>query len=318
MNVDGGGRAPCARGRPRRSAAPPTPLLCRHPEGCTRSASFGEAASETRLFCARHRQAHHEDKKHKLCSVPHCRRQGSFRRIDGVGERVCAAHSSAGLRVAVGTVTCTVAGCFAPAPYALRVADGDAGANDAVNCSCTRAANSSTVKRVARGTERWCAAHRPVGSIHVRTGLCCTPECEARATHGLPGREPAVCAVHCRPGDVDRRHKRCQFVPGQLDASAETVGCKRQPSYGDADEGVARFCAKHRGPSHVDVRSRRLKRTSSVDSPADATISRWPLVDRGIGACALRAHRTENAVEEILWSDTFATVTLLREMVPHP
>lgn len=313
--MDGGGRA---RGRPRCSAATPTPLLCRHPEGCTRSASFGEAASETRLFCARHRQAHHEDKKHKLCSVPHCRRQGSFRSIDGVGERVCAAHSSAGLRVAVGTVTCTVAGCFAPAAYALRVADRDASANDPVNGSCTRAANSSSVKRAARGTERWCAAHRPAGSIDVRTGLCCTPECQARATHGLPGREPAVCAVHCRPGDVDRRHKRCQFVPDQLGASADTVGCKRQPSYGDAGEGVARFCAKHRGPSHVDVRSRRLKHTSSVDSPADATISRWPLVDRGIGGCARRARHTQNAVEEILWSDTFATVTLLREMVPHP
>ena len=337
----GGGRAApaAARGRPGRrrgvasgGAAPPSQSMCRHPEGCTRSASFGESTSEARLFCARHREAHHEDKKHKLCSVPSCRRQGVFRRVDGTGARVCASHCSTGLRAAVGAGTCTAAGCLAPATHAPPVTWAQAQARrnasgDPVNGSTSAAQRNRQPTRKTRAMARWCTAHQPAGSIDVRTGLCCAPGCEARATRGVPGRAPAVCAAHRRPGDVDRRHKRCQYAPDQHTGLQATVGCERQPSYGDAADGVARFCSQHRGPSHVDVRSRCRQRALSADSLVEdegsgvcaGTTSRRraPLVvDRVVATCARRLRGTEHAVEEILWRDDFATVTILRD--PRP
>jgi hypothetical protein len=269
--------------------------LCRHPEGCTRSASYGDPASETRLFCARHREADHEDKKHVLCSMPHCRRQGSFRRADGSGKRVCAAHS-AGPRVSVRTAACVVEGCSAEATHGrvLQIAaaanasssvmqsdDCDRYASDSASASNLRfaagggrgGARHKSEVRNETGTLRplpsprrldakWCAAHRPADAVDTRKRehICCIKECLLRATHGEVGRPPTVCAAHRMPGYVDQRHKRCQYVANsQADTRASGVGgvrCRRQPSYGDPSDGVARFCARHRGSSHVDVRSR--------------------------------------------------------------
>jgi len=249
--------------------------VCRHPEGCTRSASFGEVTSETRLFCAAHKEAQHEDKKHKLCSMPGCRRQGAFQRADDKGQRVCAAHSD-GPRVSVGVVMCTVEGCLVEASYALKVPIAHAHQVPTVN-SITMPAHSTEVTiehghsttllqhtandntQPKRADARWCGEHHPAHAVAVRICVCSTEGCHALATHGQRGQATSVCALHRGVGFIDRRHKRCQYAPDAPDEHAtETpnASCTRQPSYGDPGEGVARFCAHHRGPLHVDVRSR--------------------------------------------------------------
>ena len=242
--------------------------VCRHPEGCLRSASFGDVTSETRLFCAQHREAHHEDKKHKLCSVPRCRRQGSFRLGKAGGQRVCAAHSD-GPRVSIGASICTADGCndaatHAPRPLSHTLLVRAKDLNDSSACALINASTSSNAttpsKRQNRVEALWCGAHCPEDAVDLRTRLCKAVGCQMQASHGPPGCPLIHCSRHRQPGDLDRRHKRCQYVPDArylpYGTQPDTVKCDRQPTFGEAAEGIARFCARHRGPTHVDVRSR--------------------------------------------------------------
>ena len=362
--ANGGGRR---RGRPpgeTRAAL----LLCRHPEGCTRSASFGEANSEIRLFCALHRQTGHEDKKHKPCSVRDCHRQGSYRRADGSGERVCATHCDSP-RVTAAGVRCIIPTCSAEATHAPAISRTDTAGAIAGSSMVAAVDHRQASPRSRRACATWCAAHRPENAVDVRKHVCVVDSCERRATHGELGFAPIVCSQHRRSGFVDRRHKRCQFLQstGQgtrdnpareaLHGAAARDGrapvsdkvCQRQPSFGDPEEGVARFCAQHREPWHVDVRSRRCQapgcgRTASFGIAATGHGSRGrrcialDKMRRGSSKGPLfchehkapahvnlkAAHRrnvqhwgagagADKDVTEILFRDSFATVTLVRE-----
>ena len=118
--------------------------------------------------------------------------------------------------------------------------------------------------------------------------------------------------------------------------------CARQPSYGDALEGVARFCAKHRSPQHVDVRSRLCEGAgcwriasfgeasqdegaASVGGAKSMIRPRFCRQHKEAGHVNVKAstrHRTAlseagSVRHEILWCNDFATVTLVREAAEY-
>lgn len=54
----------------RQKAGAVSGTLCRLVEGCTWDATSGDQGSDMRLLCARHKQPHHVDDKHKTCASP--------------------------------------------------------------------------------------------------------------------------------------------------------------------------------------------------------------------------------------------------------
>lgn len=329
-----------------RAGGPRSTPMCQFPEGCSRGASFGEVLSDERLYCARHRGPHHEDKKHKLCTTPGCRRQGSFRSADGTGERTCAMHSR-GVRLSIGTTPCNVSGCSNEATHAPRHQDTPAiegnltsgqKIDDTDDLIMQNTNETMTKRRCSRSAgPLWCARHCAPGAIDVRKHGCGVQDCHLRATHGDPGQVPVFCALHRLPGHIDRRHKRCQYS-STTGSKPEVQACARQPSYGDALEGVARFCAKHRSPQHVDVRSRlcegagcwriatfgEASQDESAASVGGAKGKKRPRFCRQhkeawhVNVKASTRHRAalseaRSVGHEILWCNDFATVTLVRE-----
>ena len=203
---------------------------CIHPEGCSRSASFGYSTSYKRLFCSLHRSNHHQDKKHVVCQDAACRRQGTY--WDGRNEsssRYCRAHKRPG-DVRISSSKCAFPDCSEKATHGF----------------------SNFTSRFT--SPMWCKNHSDESQhVDLRRRVCQAEECERTATHGDPVQRRMIhCSMHKTAKDVDLRHKRCQYLEGN---------CYRQPSYGDPEEKIARFCSRHRSPWHVDVRNLLFRRS---------------------------------------------------------
>ncbi|EKX51368.1 hypothetical protein GUITHDRAFT_46831, partial [Guillardia theta CCMP2712] len=70
----------------------PVGRMCRHPFGCSKRASFGEASSRLPLYCLDHKMPQHINVNSRMCHYPECKRQPLFGdACDGV-PRFCGEH----------------------------------------------------------------------------------------------------------------------------------------------------------------------------------------------------------------------------------
>jgi hypothetical protein len=256
---------------PRNKAGTVRGSLCRFVEGCTRDASFGDQGSDTRLFCARHKQPHHVDNKHKTCASAGCSKQGQLWPISaGTMRRLCVTHAVAELPDVPRPARLPLAArcCWTVAAAAA----GGSGISENTTLAQRHTRRESKVCRGAAGDvaplgvcfkmglyhvpsssasgrakSLFCREHAPAKAVKARR-FCRHRGCDRAAAYGEPGaRRASFCPQHRNSSHVDFAHKRCQHA----DAT-----CYRQASYGDRGDRVARFCARHRLAGHTDVRSR--------------------------------------------------------------
>ena len=97
-----------------------------------------------------------------------------------------------------------------------------------------------------------CASVAPRDKDHCGgfAATCSDEGCTAVACFGTGG-VALSCKRHSRPGQIrllaQRRGGMCNYVGG----------CAKRASFGDAEQGVARFCADHKLGRHTNVRATR-------------------------------------------------------------
>ena len=135
-------------------------------------------------------------------------------------------------------------------------------------------AEASRGAAFASGRSRSCC-----GSIATSTEGCggfaatCSEEgCIALASYGTGG-VALSCKKHSRPGQVrllaQKKGGLCSYVGG----------CTKRASFGDAEQGVARFCAEHKLSWHTNVRAIRCTAADcQVQSTYGPPCSRRPIL----------------------------------------
>lgn len=82
--------------------------------------------------------------------------------------------------------------------------------------------------------------------VRRRARRCKHPNgCVKISIFGLQSGRAHYCGEHREAYHVDVVHDRCRYPEG----------CMRQPSFGDADERIAKFCIAHKHANHTDVKS---------------------------------------------------------------
>jgi len=140
-----------------------------------------------------------------------------------------------------------------------------------------RALEGSNVRRGGAGPSgrsKSCSSGVPLISDQSRgpTAACCEEGCTAVAAFGLDGGAHA-CSKHRRPDHKQLMPKRkgglCGFAGG----------CAKRASFGDAELGVARFCADHKLSWHTNVRASRCAAAGcQVQASYGPPSSRKPVV----------------------------------------
>lgn len=80
---------------------------------------------------------------------------------------------------------------------------------------------------------QYCAAHRTVDMLDVKSKACEEGGCDRRSSFGVQGKSPRFCAKHRPYGTVDVVHRLC-----------ETLNCQKHPTYGFSGKR-RRFCSHH-------------------------------------------------------------------------
>lgn len=122
------------------------------------------------------------------------------------------------------------------------------------------------------GRSRSCCANvAPPDHCGGFVATCSDEGCTAVACFGTGG-VALSCKRHSRPGQIrllaQRRGGMCNYVGG----------CAKRASFGDAEQGVARFCADHKLGRHTNVRATRCTATDcQVQSTFGPPWSRKPI-----------------------------------------
>jgi hypothetical protein len=284
--------------------------LCRHPEGCSKHASFGQCYGAARLFCALHRPPGFVDVKHRACNSAQMSPTMSkpcskltlkscidHRNAGGIAHHLFQSrHKSACLYANAQLFAkirrrCVSNGCSAPAVFGTR------GMSPSV-CKLHRESQHIDLRHkrchfVGPSGRRDCVRQPSFGNI--RDGVA------------------RFCRAHRHTDHVDVRSIRC--------AAFASVGCRRSASFGPPGALRPSFCAAHSTEGHVNIRATRRRPPGSVNNTHFGSSSLYPLQCasrrklHAVGNTYLRPRSLSVQEEgwEVLWKDPDATVHLLRD-----
>jgi len=126
--------------------------------------------------------------------------------------------------------------------------------NDIVSKDSRICKNPNCITRATfgiKGTKKvlFCKEHRdPEIHVDIAHALCTVSGCEERKDWGPPGEKAIVCQFHKENGHIRTDKTLCIIE-----------GCTSRNIFGDEDEGIAKYCSKHKDKNHVDLSCTKCK-----------------------------------------------------------
>lgn len=139
-------------------------------------------------------------------------------------------------------------------------------------CDITRSFGNPSDKK-----KLYCTTHKRIGDVDLASKMCIICG-TARASYGLAGGKKLYCKPCSPSGSVLTDNKLCEYK-----------GCKKQPAYGSADDGVVRYCSPHKRDGDINLKSK------TCEFKGCSTIPNFGILGRNPQYCVI--HKSPDMVD---------------------